>query len=140
MEKDMKKNENAMELLEGFIRKAGLSEQQAVQLMRGALEQRMQVMDRARQVVAAMEALEDARFTPETLRANPEALRAVEDGMGIGEVYRRYFLGEKAEADAVQETEGNLGLGTWYGGELTPQEIERINAYVSKTGKSYEMD
>ena len=139
MEKDMKKG-SAMEMLEGFIRKAGLSEQQAVQLMRGALEQRMQVMDRARQVIAAMEALEDARFTPETLRAHPEALRAVEDGMGIGEVYRRYFLGEKAEPETAQETEGNLGLGTWLGGEMTPQEIERINAYVSKTGKSYEMD
>ena len=140
MEKDMQKRENAMEMLEGFVRKAGLSEQQALQLMRGALEQRVQVMERARQVIAAREALEDQRFTPETLRANPEALRAVEEGMGIGEVYRRYFLGEKADTEIAQETEGNLGLGTWFGGEMTPQDIERINAYVSKTGRSYEMD
>ena len=138
MEKEMQKQPQAMEALSGFIRKAGLTEQQALQLMRGALEQRMQVMDRARQVVAAMEALEDQRFTPETLRANPEAMRAVEEGMGIGEVYRRYFLGEKKEP--AQETEVNYGLGTWYGGDMTPQEIERIDAYVRKTGKSYEMD
>ena len=127
-----------MEALEGFIRRAGLNEQQAMQLMRGALEQRMQVMDRARQVIAAMEALEDKRFTPETLRKNPEAMRAVEEGMGIGEVYRRYFLGEKMEP--VQETESNYGLGAWIGSELTPGEIERISAYVNKTGQTYEMD
>lgn len=138
MEKDMQKETGAMEMLEGYIRKAGLTEQQALQLVRGALEQRMQVMERARQVVAAMEALNDERFTPETLRANPEALRAVEEGKGIGEVYRRYFLGEKKEP--AQETEANYGLGAWMGGEMTPGQIERISAYVNKTGKTYEMD
>lgn len=140
MEKEMQmqKNPGAMEALEGFIRRAGLNEQQALQLLRGALEQRMQVMDRARQVVTAMDALADERFTPETLRANPEALRALEEGKSIGEVYRRFFLGERKEP--AQETEANYGLGTWMDGELTPGQIERISAYVSKTGKTYEME
>lgn len=138
MEKDMQKETGMMEMLEEFIRKAGLNEQQAMQLIRGALEQRMQVMDRARQVVTAMEALGDERFTPETLHANPEAMRALEEGRSIGEVYRRYFLGEKKEP--AQETEANYGLGAWLGGEMTPGEIERISAYVNKTGKTYEMD
>ena len=137
MEMQMQKTPGAMQALEGFIRAAGLNEQQALQLLRGALEQRMQVMDRARQVVSAMEALADERFTPETLRANPDAMRALEEGQ-VGEVYRRYFLGEKREP--AQETEANYGLGTWMGGELTPGQIERISAYVNKTGKTYEMD
>ena len=85
-----------------------------------------------------MEAIDDEKFTPEALRANPEAMRAVEQGASVGEVYRMYFLG--GAKMPVQETEANLGLGGWMGDGLTPEQIERISAYVSKTGQTYEMD
>ena len=65
-------------------------------------------------------------------------VRAIENGASVGEVYRKYFIGEAVER--AQETEANLGLGGAYGDVLTPEEIARISAYVSKTGQTYEMD
>ena len=128
----------AMNEMDKLMRENNLTDVQAARLLRAALDQQAQVMQRARQIVMAMDALEDPRFTPETLRNNPEAMRAMEQGMGVGAVYRKYFIGEKAEP--AQETEANLGLGGVYGEGLTPEEIARISAYVSKTGKTYEMD
>ena len=95
-------------------------------------------MDRARRAMAAIEAIGDERFTVETLRAHPEALRAVEEGQPVGEVYRRYFLHRGAEPRP--DTEANLGLAGIGGDALTPEEIERISAYVSRTGNRYQID
>ena len=95
-------------------------------------------MGRARQVVAAMDAIDDGRFTIETLRANPEAMQAIENGASVGEVYRRYFL--RAAEQPRAEHSANLGLSGAMGETLTPDEIERISAYVTATGNRYEMD
>ena len=62
----------------------------------------------------------------------------LEEGGTVGEIYRRYFLrrGESGEG----EEDANLGLAGLAGGELTPEEIERISRYVSATGKRYVME
>lgn len=135
---EQQERKSAMPELERFIRSMGMTEGQAMQLMTGAVKHQAQMMQRARQVIAAMEAIDDEKFTPEALRANPEAMRAMEQGASVGQVYRMYFLGGMKMP--VQETEANLGLGGWMGDGLTPEQIEKISAYVSKTGQTYEMD
>ena len=111
-------------LLRSFLERAGLSEEEALRLLTEAAQRREQVMDRARKVVAAIEAIGDERFTIEALRRNPE-------------VYRKCFL--RPFDSPAQEHSANLGLGAW-GGALTPEEIERISQYVSATGNRYEPD
>ena len=69
------------------------------------------------------------------LRSNPEAMRMIEEGAAVGEVYRRFFL--RPFDQPAQEHSANLGLGLW-DGALTPEEIERISQYVSTTGNRYE--
>ena len=103
--------------------------------MQEAVDRRAQVMNRARQVVAAIDAIGDERFTIEALRSNPEAMRMIEEGAAVGEVYRKYFL--RPFDQPAQERSANLGLGLW-DGALTPEEIERISQYVSTTGNRYE--
>ena len=103
--------------------------------MQEAVDRRAQVMNRARQVVAAIDAIGDERFTIEALRSNPEAMRMIEEGAAVGEVYRRFFL--RPFDQPAQEHSANLGLGLW-DGALTPEEIERISQYVSTTGNRYE--
>ena len=107
-------------------------------LLRAAYGRQMQLMERAQQVLAAVRAIGDENFTIEALQSNPEAMRALEEGGTVGEIYRRYFLrrGESGEG----EEDANLGLAGLAGGELTPEEIERISRYVSATGKRYVME
>lgn len=124
-------------VLEQFLEQRGISEEQAVMLLEAAMDKQDQVMQRARQVMAAMEAIGDDGFSVESLRANPEAMRAVEDGMPVGEVYRQFYL--KRGAAPRQETNANLGLSGVNGDNLTPEEIERISQYVSRTGKRYDI-
>ncbi len=124
-------------LLRSFLERAGLSEEEALRLLTEAAQRREQVMDRARKVVAAIEAIGDERFTIEALRRNPEAMRMIEEGAAVGEVYRKCFL--RPFDSPAQEHSANLGLGAW-GGALTPEEIERISQYVSATGNRYEPD
>lgn len=138
MEMKDKAQQGAMPVLEGLMHRLGLDEMQAAELLRGAAQHRAQVMERARQIVAAMEVIGDETFTPARLRANPEAMRAVEEGMSAGEIYRRYFL--KQAPEMMQETKANLGAGGYMNGEMTPEEIERISEYVTRTGSTYEMD
>ena len=121
---------------ERFLQESGLNEAQAMGLLRAAYGRQMQLMERAQQVLAAVRAIGDENFTIEALQSSPEAMRALEEGGTVGEIYRRYFLrrGESGEEDA------NLGLAGLAGGELTPEEIERISRYVSATGKRYVME
>ena len=86
-------------------------------------------------MLAAVRAIGDENFTIEALQSNPEAMRALEEGGTVGEIYRRYFL-RRGEG----EEDANLGLAGLAGGELTPEEIERISRYVSATGKRYVME
>ena len=60
-------------LLRRFLEQSGLSETEALRLMQEAVDRRAQVMNRARQVVAAIDAIGDERFTIEALRSNPLA-------------------------------------------------------------------
>ena len=123
---------------ERFLQESGLNEAQAMGLLRAAYGRQMQLMERAQQVLAAVRAIGDENFTIEALQSNPEAMRAREEGGTVGEIYRRYFLrrGESGEG----EEDANLGLAGLAGGELTPEEIERISRYVSATGKRYVME
>ena len=131
----MPQTTETLPLLRGFLEQSGLSETEALRLMQEAVDRRQQVMGRARQVVAAIEAIGDERFTIEALRSNPEAMRMIEEGAAVGEVYRKYFL--RPFDQPAQERSANLGLGLW-DGALTPEEIERISQYVSTTGNRYE--
>lgn len=130
--------QTALPLLERFLKQTGMNETQAIRLMQSAVDHEEQVMNRARRVVAAIEAIDDERFTLEALRANPEAMQAIENGVGVGEVYRRYFL--RAAVHPQAERSANLGFEGVQGERLTPDEIERISAYVSATGNRYEID
>ena len=123
---------------ERFLQESGLNEAQAMGLLRVAYGRQMQLMERAQQVLAAVRAIGDENFTIEALQSNPEAMRALEEGSTVGEIYRRYFLrrGESGEG----EEDANLGLAGLAGGELTPEEIERISRYVSATGRRYVME
>lgn len=123
---------------ERFLQESGLNEAQAMGLLRAAYGRQMQLMERAQQVLAAVHAIGDENFTIEALQSNPEAMRALEEGGTVGEIYRRYFLrrGESGEG----EEDANLGLTGLAGGELTPEEIERISRYVSATGRRYVME
>ena len=122
----MPQTTETLPLLRRFLEQSGLSETE---------DRHAQVMGRARQVVAAIEAIGDERFTIEALRSNPEAMRMIEEGAAVGEVYRKYFL--RPFDQPAQERSANLGLGLW-DGALTPEEIERISQYVSTTGNRYE--
>ena len=92
---------------ERFLQESGLNEAQAMGLLRAAYGRQMQLMERAQQVLAAVRAIGDENFTIEALQSNPEAMRALEEGGTVGEIYRRYFLrrGESGEG-------GGDGFGT----------------------------
>lgn len=124
--------------LEEFLERTGMSQEAALELLEMAYRRQEEMMGRARQVMAAIEAIGDERFTVEALRADPEAMRAVEAGAPIGEVYRRFFLCRTG--GPRPDREANLGLGGLAGDTLTPEEIERISAYVSRTGNRYQID
>lgn len=136
MEPKQVEKETAQSTFEAFCAQNGLTPEEAMQVLRLTVEKREQVMRRAREVMAAMQAIGDEEFTVESLRANPEAMKMVEDGMPVGEVYRRYFL---KSAQPVQEKEANLGLEGLTQGGLTAEEIERISEYVGRTGKNVEI-
>lgn len=126
---------------ERFLQESGLNEAQAMGLLRAAYDKQMQLMERAQQVLAAVRAIGDENFTIEALQSSPEAMRTLEEGGTVGEIYRRYFLrrGESGEGGEGEE-DANLGMAGLAGGELTPEEIERISRYVSTTGKRYGME
>ena len=86
---------------ERFLQESGLNEAQAMGLLRAAYGRQMQLMERAQQVLAAVRAIGDENFTIEALQSNPEAMRALEEGGTVGEIYRRYFLrrGENGEGE-----------------------------------------
>lgn len=124
--------------LEAFLERTGLTQEQAMGLLEAAWRRQTELVQRARQVMDGIEAIGDDRFTVEALRQNAEAMRALEDGVPVGEIYRRFFL-RRAYAPQ-QEVEANLGLGGLGGDVLTPGEIERISEYVARTGNRYEMN
>ena len=138
MNPGMMNPENVKGQLDLLLQKSGLTEKEAFELLKATLERQNQLMERARAVLIAMEAIDDPAFTPETLRANPEAMHAIEDGMSVGEVYRKYFL--RAGKNVPFEESANLGLRGFEGGQLTPEEIERISQYVSESGNIYNME
>lgn len=123
---------------EAFLARTGLTQEQALGLLEAAWRRQSELAQRARQVMDAIEAIGDDRFTVEALRGNPEALRAVEEGAPVGEIYRRFFL--RRTLAPQEETEANLGLAGLGNDVLTPEEIERISQYVARTGQRYEMN
>lgn len=123
---------------EAFLARTGLTQEQALGLLEAAWRKQSELAQRARQVMDAIEAIGDDRFTVEALRGNPEALRAVEEGAPVGEIYRRFFL--RRALAPQEETEANLGLAGLGNDVLTPEEIERISQYVARTGQRYEMN
>ncbi|MGI5885287.1 MAG: hypothetical protein ACOX83_10065 [Candidatus Spyradocola sp.] len=125
-----------LKALEAFLAQRGLSAQGALRLLESALRRQEDLRARALETVSAIRAIDDPRFTVETLRAHPEALRALEDGMSVGKVYRRYFL---RGGDGAEQTEANLGLGPLRGERLTAEEIERISRMVDRGGR-YDLD
>ena len=118
--------------LERFLAERGIGEEAALRLLTQTLRQQEDLRARALETVAAIRAIDDPRFTVSTIRAHPEALRALEAGESVGKVYRRYFL---AGGDAAEQAEANLGLGLPQGERLTAEEIERISAQVDRTGR-----
>ncbi len=135
---EMKMAGRTLNPLEQFLLEEQLSPEEAMQLLDGAVQHRDQVMARTKQVMTAMEALDDERFTPETLRAHPAAMRELEEGASVGEVYRKYFL--KHALPVPHEREANLGWGAYVGDVLSPEQIQRISDYVSTTGYTYDME
>ena len=117
--------EQDMAALEEFLAQRGISAEGALRLLEGALRRQEDLRARALETVAAIRAIDDPRFTVESLRAHPEALRMLEDGASVGKVYRRYFLGG---GDETEQTEANLGLGMPRGERLTAEEIDRYVA------------
>ena len=130
--------ENVQFRFDELLKKSGMTEKEACDLLKATLERQNQLMERAKAVLIAMEAIGDPAFTPETLRANPEAMHAIEDGASVGEVYRRYFL--RAGNFKPYEESANLGLRGGFDGQLTPEEIERISQYVNQSGNIYDME
>lgn len=128
--------EQDMAALEEFLAQRGISAEGALRLLEGALRRQEDLRARALETVAAIRAIDDPRFTVESLRAHPEALRMLEDGSSVGKVYRRYFLGG---GDETEQTEANLGLGMPRGERLTAEEIERISRLVDRNGR-YALD
>ena len=128
--------EQDMAALEEFLAQRGISAEGALRLLAGALRSQEDLRARALETVAAIRAIDDPRFTVESLRAHPEALRMLEDGASVGKVYRRYFLGG---GDETEQTEANLGLGMPRGERLTAEEIERISRLVDRNGR-YALD
>ena len=135
--------EQDMAALEEFLAQRGISAEGALRLLEGALRRQEDLRARALETVAAIRAIDDPRFTVESLRAHPEALRScsirttmLEDGASVGKVYRRYFLGG---GDETEQTEANLGLGMPRGERLTAEEIERISRLVDRNGR-YALD
>ncbi len=130
--------EDVKQRFDALLKKSGMTQQEGYELLKATLERQNQLMLRAKAVMAAMEAIDDPAFTPETLRANSEAMHALEDGMSVGEVYRRFFL--RVGRNKPYEESANLGLRGLGEGQLTPEEIERISRYVNESGNIYNME
>ena len=85
---------------------------------------------RALETVAAIRAIDDPRFTVESLRAHPEALRMLEDGASVGKVYGAI---SSAAGDETEQTEANLGLGCRAGSGSRPRRSSGSPAWWTET-------
>lgn len=127
---------SGLQELELTCQELGLPYEEASQLLRRVVEKAMAQRELANRILDAIDSISDPGFTVEALQQNPSALRELEDGMPVGEVYRKYFL--KPGMPRV-EKDANLGAGAGQGVELTREDIQRISEYVDRTGKVFSL-